>query len=83
MGLTGKQKAVEKANRLFEERELIKKGVINESKGVQVGTPIVTLNSKMKGTIIGIQYIVELNNGETVALKEGDFYNDSDPDLPF
>jgi hypothetical protein len=83
MGLTGKQKAVEKANKLFEERELIKKGVINESKGVQVGTPIVTLNSKMKGTIIGIQYIVELKNGETVALKEGDFYNDSDPDLPF
>ena len=87
---TGKQKAMDKANKSMQERILRENG-FNEPEeqselegGLEVGTEIVTIKSKQKGRIQEIQYVVKLYNGETVTLRQGDFYNDSNNDgLPF
>jgi hypothetical protein len=82
---SGKQKSIDKANKAFQARNRIG-GPINESKGAGVNTPIVILKDELKGqkaVIKEIRYYAELRNGDIISLVQGDFYNDSDPDLPF
>jgi len=77
-----KTKAIERANiRLLERNGEIS---LNEDNGPQVGTNIVTFKGQLKGRVVGLNYVVNLENGKTVILKQHEFYNnDSDDDLPF
>ena len=77
-----KIKAIEKANRLLLERS--SDSVLNEDDGPKVGTNIITFKDRLKGRIVGLNYVVKLENGKTVILKQGEFYNnDNTDDLPF
>lgn len=85
MPKSGKQKAMERANKSLQERVLREQG-ISEGQSAGVNTPIVILKDELKGAkavIKQIKYFAELQNGDIVSLAEGEFYNDTDPDLPF
>jgi hypothetical protein len=78
---SGKQKAMERANKSLQER-IKKENMIVE--GAEIGTPVVMIQGPYKGakgTIVS--YAIKLDNGERTQAVKGDFYNDTDPDLPF
>jgi len=78
---SGKQKAMERANKSLQER-IKKENMIAE--GAQIGTPIVMTKGPyagMKGTIAS--YAIKLDNGERIQALKDEFNADTDPDLPF
>ena len=81
MSRSGKQKAIDKANRLLEMRSI---NNLNEAEELQMGTPIVTLKDKTKGKIVGLAYVVQFESGGQMLMKREDFYDNSPDDgLPF
>jgi len=88
MARSGKQKAMDKANKSLQERILRESGelTIKESSGASVNTPVVILKPELKGTkgiVAEIRYIIKIGEDDYVSLKQGEFYNDTDSDLPF
>lgn len=76
-----KSRAIERANkRLLEESKQI-----NEGYDVYNGSPYVrTIKGGLKGKIVDLNYVINLENGKTVIMKYGEFYDDYDEhDLPF
>jgi len=78
-----KLKAIERANKRLLERS---GEVINEETyGFKIGTNVVTMKGRIKGRIVDVNYVINLENGKTIIMKKGEFYNNDgdDIDLPF
>jgi hypothetical protein len=76
---SGKQKSMDRANKALQLRtKPITEAIEGEStpSDVQLGTPVVLLEGKRKGKVIG--WIVALDEGGAVPAYQGDFYNNSD-----
>lgn len=83
MKTNSKLKAIERANKRLLERS---GEVMNEeTDGFKVGTDVQTIKGRLKGRIVDVNYVINLENGKTVIMKKGEFYNNSGDnfDLPF
>ena len=88
MARSGKQKAMDKANKSLQERIQKENGIIKEgaiTENTEVGTPVVLFDGKRRGTIVA--YVVRLvDGGQEVRVEQGQFYNNTEgpnDDLPF
>ena len=76
-----KANSIERANK----RLLEQNNPINEGFDTYNGSPYVrTIKGGIKGKIVDLNYVINLENGKTVIMKHGEFYDDYDQhDLPF